>query len=276
MSASSSTIRMSVPWSFAGRNFGGLGFICGFGARPDAASAEKRRLIQAPRWPGILLTRRPARSARRAPRECGRRWRGQGRCPSRASSHRARAAGCGFPSAGRCRCRPRRSRCRRRRGPRSPGCGPCRARPAGTAPIASVAFLMMLVSACEISRRSKCAGIGSSAISTSMSMSELPTRCRNTTCRTVSATSSEPITGFGMRANCENSSTMRLMSSTWRTIVSVHCSNTAWSSVIDLPYLRFSRSADKLDRRERVLDLVRDAARDVGPGRGALRARPGR
>ena len=28
----------------------------------------------------------------------------------------------------------------------------------------------------------------------------------------------------------------------------------------------------QLDRRERILDLVRDAARDVGPGRGALRA----
>ena len=27
----------------------------------------------------------------------------------------------------------------------------------------------------------------------------------------------------------------------------------------------------ELDRRQRVLDLVRDAARDVGPGRGALR-----
>jgi hypothetical protein len=35
------------------------------------------------------------------------------------------------------------------------------------------------------------------------------------------------ITGFGMRAKRENSSTMRLMSSTWRTIVSVHCSKTA-------------------------------------------------
>ena len=55
-----------------------------------------------------------------------------------------------------------------------------------------------------------------------MSMSALPTRIRNTTWRTVSATSSAAITAFGMRANFENSSTMRLMSSTWRTIVSVH------------------------------------------------------
>ena len=47
-----------------------------------------------------------------------------------------------------------------------------------------------------------------------------------------------------MRAKRENSSTMRLISSTWRTMVSVHCSNTAGSSVIDLPYLRRSRSAE--------------------------------
>ena len=75
-------------------------------------------------------------------------------------------------------------------------------------------------------------------------MSALPTRCRNTAWRTVSATSSAAMTGFGMRANFENSSTMRLMSSTWRTIVSVHCSNTARSSVMTLPYLRRSRSAE--------------------------------
>ena len=53
-------------------------------------------------------------------------------------------------------------------------------------------------------------------------MSALPTRIRKTTWRTVSATSSVDMTAFGMRANFENSSTMRLMSSTCRTIVSVH------------------------------------------------------
>ena len=52
------------------------------------------------------------------------------------------------------------------------------------------------------------------------------------------------ITGFGMRAKRENSSTMRLMSSTWRTMVSVHCSKTSRSSMITLPYLRRSRSAE--------------------------------
>src|SRR6266851_5352011 len=91
---------------------------------------------------------------------------------------------------------------------------------AGTASIASVAFLMMLVSACEISRRSNCA------------------------CRTVSATSSPSITGFGIRAKRENSSTIRLISSTCRTIVSVHCSKMALSSVITLPNLRRIRSAE--------------------------------
>ena len=114
----------------------------------------------------------------------------------------------------------------------------------GTASMASVAFLMMLVSACEISRRSNCARIGSSLISASMWMSGWPTRIRNTACRTVSATSSPSITGLGIRANRENSSTILLMSSTCRTIVSVHCSNTALSSVITLPNLRRRRSAE--------------------------------
>ena len=53
-----------------------------------------------------------------------------------------------------------------------------------------------------------------------------------------------PIVGFGIRAKDENSSTMRLMSSTWRTIVSVHWSNTSRSVVITLPYLRRMRSAE--------------------------------
>ncbi len=114
----------------------------------------------------------------------------------------------------------------------------------GTASIASVAFLMMLVRACDISRRSNCARSGSSFSSTSISISGWPTFIRNTACRTVSATSSPSITGLGMRAKRENSSTIRRMSSTCRTIVSVHCSNTALSSVMTLPNLRRMRSAE--------------------------------
>ena len=52
------------------------------------------------------------------------------------------------------------------------------------------------------------------------------------------------MTGLGMRAKRENSSTMRLMSSTCRTMVSVHCWKTPASSAIILLYLRRSRSAD--------------------------------
>ena len=110
--------------------------------------------------------------------------------------------------------------------------------------MASVAFLMMLVSACEIRRRSNCARSGSSLMSVTISRSGCPTRIRNTTCRTASATSSPSITGFGILAKRENSSTIRLMLSTWRTMVSVHCSNTALSSVITLPNLRRMRSAE--------------------------------
>src|SRR6267154_6578917 len=115
---------------------------------------------------------------------------------------------------------------------------------AGTASMASVAFLMMLVSACEISRRSNCARIGSCLISASISRSGCPTFIRNTAWRTVSATSSPSITGFGIRAKRENSSTIRLMSSTCRTMVSVHCSKMALSSTMTLPNLRRMRSAE--------------------------------
>ena len=66
----------------------------------------------------------------------------------------------------------------------------------------------------------------------------------NITCRIVSARSSLPIVGFGIRAKDENSSTMRLMSSTCRTMVSVHWSNTSRSVVITLPYFRRMRSAE--------------------------------
>jgi hypothetical protein len=52
------------------------------------------------------------------------------------------------------------------------------------------------------------------------------------------------ITGTGMRAKDENSSTMRPISPTWRMIVSVHCWNTSGSVVTSLPYLRLRRSAE--------------------------------
>ena len=83
----------------------------------------------------------------------------EARCPSRAWSRRARAGARGFPSAVRCHCRSRRSRPPCRRGARETAMRPRPSSAGGTAPIASVAFLMMLVSACEISRRSKRAGI---------------------------------------------------------------------------------------------------------------------
>ena len=78
-------------------------------------------------------------------------------------------------------------------------------------------------------------------------------------------------------AKNENSSTMRLMSSTCRTIVAVHWSNTSRSSVMTCPicctWMPFGR---KLDRRQGVLDLDSDAAGHVGPGRTSVRAAPDR
>jgi hypothetical protein len=54
------------------------------------------------------------------------------------------------------------------------------------------------------------------------------------------------MTGFGIRAKRENSSTIRLMSSTCRTMVSVHWSKICLSlaSVMSLPNLRRMRSAE--------------------------------
>ena len=78
-------------------------------------------------------------------------------------------------------------------------------------------------------------------------------------------------TGAGMRAKDENSSTMRPMSPTCRTIVSVQILKVSGSFVISFRYLRLQPLGRELDRGQRVLDLVRDAAGDVGPGRLALR-----
>ena len=79
------------------------------------------------------------------------------------------------------------------------------------------------------------------------------------------------MSGFGMRAKAENSSTMRPMSLDL-------ADDRVGALVEDLAVLGDHlavAAADalgrKLDRRQRVLDLVGDAARDVGPGGGALR-----
>ena len=62
--------------------------------------------------------------------------------------------------------------------------------------------------------------------------------------RQSSTTSSSCITGAGMRAKAENSSTIRPISPTWRTIVSVQTAKVSGSSTICFRYLRFSRSAE--------------------------------
>ena len=75
-----------------------------------------------------------------------------------------------------------------------------------------------------------------------------------------------------MRAKDENSSTMRPISPTWRTMVSVHCWKTSGSVKISCDIFALEPLGGKLDRRQRILDLMGDAARDIGPGGGALGA----
>ena len=80
------------------------------------------------------------------------------------------------------------------------------------------------------------------------------------------------ITGAGMRAKEENSSTMRPISPTWRTIVSVQtCEGLR---VVDdlLQIFALQPLGGELDRRQRILDLMGDAPGDIGPGRLALGA----
>ena len=65
-------------------------------------------------------------------------------------------------------------------------------------------------------------------------MSGLPLRCRNSACWQSSLASSGFTVGRGMRANEENSSTMRPMSPTWRMMVSVQIEKVSGSSLICL------------------------------------------
>ena len=81
----------------------------------------------------------------------------------------------------------------------------------------------MLVTAWDIRRRSKRAirgasGTSSSKVDLGMADSHQEQHLAHDRRRYPRLSAA----GFGMRANDENSSTMRLMSSTWRTIVSVH------------------------------------------------------
>ncbi len=73
-----------------------------------------------------------------------------------------------------------------------------------------------------------------------------------------------------MRAKEENSSTIRLRSPTCRTIVSVSRSNVAGSLCTSLRIAALKPLGGELDRRERILDLMRDTARHIGPGGAAL------
>ena len=140
-----------------------------------------------------------------------------------------------------------------------------------TASIASAAFLMTLPKACAISRLSKVPISGSLPKSRSNAMSERLTSTRNDASRSASRRSIICMSGFGMRAKAENSSTMRPMS--------LDLADDRVGALVEnlavlgdhLAVAAADALGRKLDRRQRVLDLMRDAPRHVGPGRGALR-----
>ena len=73
-----------------------------------------------------------------------------------------------------------------------------------------------------------------------------------------------------MRAKEENSSTIRLRSPTWRTIVPVSRSKVDGIGLDLLGIAALQPFGGELDRGQRVLDLVSDAPGDVRPGGAAL------
>ena len=76
-----------------------------------------------------------------------------------------------------------------------------------------------------------------------------------------------------MRAKAENSPISRPMVSTWRTIVVTDLVKLSWSVCADLAQIFPPQPLRREpDGRQRVLDLVGDAARHLGPGRLALGA----
>ena len=130
---------------------------------------------------------------------------------------------------------------------------------------------MMLVSACEISRRSKRAGIGSSAISTvdiDLGMAD-PHQEHGLAHRIGDI--------LGLHDRLRHAREAREFVHHAADIVNLTHDGVGAlledRAVLDDDLAVFAAQAlgRKLDRGQRILDLVRDAARDVGPGRGALR-----
>ncbi len=136
--------------------------------------------------------------------------------------------------------------------------------------MASTAFLTIFVIACDRRRRSQTSGSIPLGVLTVKTMSGFATSNRNTARRRISRASSTPNVGLGIRAKLENSSTMRRMSCTCRITVSVSLrkvAEIALDLVAEPPLKPFGR---ELDRGERILDLMRDTPRDVGPGGAPL------
>src|SRR5579871_1870590 len=148
-------------------------------------------------------------------------------------------------------------------------------RPAAASPFAclaamlSTAFLRTFVSACERRRPSASNRTGCRGASVSNVIAGWATRCRNTACCSSSCAISGRMTGDGIRANEENSSTIRPISPTCRMIVSVHCSKTSRSVSTSFAYLRLSRSAESWMGVSGF--LISCAMRHIGPCSGPLR-----
>ena len=162
---------------------------------------------------------------------------------------------------------------------RAARCTTMRPRPSsagGTAPIASVAFLMMLVSACEISRRSKRAGIGFGGefdLEIDVGMADAQQE------HDLTHGLGDVLVGdHGLR---HAGKARELVD---HALDVVDLAHDGVGALLEYGRILGDRLAvfaaqplgRQLDRGERVLDLVGDAPRDVGPGRGSAAPAPAR
>ncbi len=133
---------------------------------------------------------------------------------------------------------------------------------------AATALSSMLISARLMPSRSSMSGGTFGSVRTSNRILRCPSRNSTTASSTSSFRSSGRWLPAGSRANVENSFTSVFRSSTCLTMVRVHSSKTSSRNHVCVALLQPLRG--ELNRRQRILDLVGDALRDLAPRLHAL------
>ena len=259
-------------------------FLLSSPASRTFASAGRLRCVAPLPRPGSesRIARRSADCLRRESCRCARRrsgWRspGPGRC--RAPWWKSAAETVSPCPRAKCRgrCRKFRSPPRRHRFPARVDTRNCRI---DEPSIASAALSIRFAITRRINSASAFTGgsVGASSVRSVMPSSR--PRKSSSALVTIEFRSAGASLAAGKRANCENSSTSDSSVCTSRSIKPAHSAASFSNSVRALAELRCRRAVQiaqqalrgKLNRRQRILDLVRDALRHFLPGRGFLRA----